>query len=88
MSRITNIQDFTNYWRDKYPSIYKLKTDEDIINLVRDRYPDLGIPTYEEALQTHQEKPQETETKIQGCASPLRPQVRSEQNGHSPRAKG
>ena len=58
MARITNIQDFTNYWRDKYPSIYRDKEDEDIVNLVRQRYPDLNVPTYQEALQTHQE-PQE-----------------------------
>ena len=65
MAKITNIPDFTNYWKEKYPSIYGKKTDEDIINLVRERYPDLKIPSYEEALQTHQEKPQEVKQIIE-----------------------
>ena len=50
---ITNINEFTDYWREKLPSIYKDKTDEYIIGDVRQRYPQFGIPSYDEALQTH-----------------------------------
>ena len=44
MAQITNIGEFTQYWKDRYHSLYRHKTDEDIVNLVRERHPDLGIP--------------------------------------------
>ena len=55
--KVTNINDFTNYWRDTYPSLYKKKSDEEIFNLVRQRYPKLEVPSYEEALNTQIEEP-------------------------------
>ena len=52
MTQITDIYKFTQYWKDKFPNTYEGKSDEDIINLVKQRYPKQNIPTYEEALQT------------------------------------
>ncbi len=63
MSKITSIYDFTNYWREKFPSLYKDKNDEEVINLVRESYPKLKVPTYQEALETNQDQPVETDTK-------------------------
>ena len=65
MSKITNIQDFTNYWRESYPSEYRDRTDEDIVNIIRKRYPKLNVPTYEEAIATHQDKPQQKQVQEQ-----------------------
>ena len=50
MAQITDIYKFTEYWKDRYPQVYQGKSDREIIDLVRERYPDVGIPTYEEAL--------------------------------------
>ena len=59
--KVTNIDDFTNYWKESYPSLYKDKSNEEIFKLVRERYPKLEIPSYEEALITQVEEPQKTE---------------------------
>jgi len=50
--KIVDIQAFANHWRQKNPSVYGEASDEQIINHVRDRYPGLGVPSYQEALQT------------------------------------
>ena len=50
MAQITDIYKFTEYWKNRYPKVYQGKSDREIIDLVRERYPDVGIPTYEEAL--------------------------------------
>ena len=59
--KVTNIDDFTNYWKESYPSLYKDKSNEEIFKLVRERYPKLEVPSYEEALITQVEEPQKTE---------------------------
>ena len=61
MAQITNIPEFTEYWRNKFPSLYKHKTDEDVINLVRERHPELGIPPYQNASITNQKRIEETQ---------------------------
>ena len=57
--KITNIDEFTKYWRESYPSLYKNKSDEEIFEKVQKRYPKLGVPSYQEALTTQIEEPQE-----------------------------
>lgn len=52
MAQITDINKFTQYWKNKFPTVYGNKSDEQIINLIRERYPQQNIPTYDEALQT------------------------------------
>ena len=52
MGQITNIKEFTDYWKKKYPSVYGHQSDRDIITSVKTRYPDWGIPTYEQAMGT------------------------------------
>ena len=52
MAQITDINKFTQYWKNKFPTVYGDKSDEQIINLIRERYPQQNIPTYDEALQT------------------------------------
>ena len=46
---IKDIEKFAQTWRDVKPSLYKNKTDEEIFSLIRERHPDLGFPSYEEA---------------------------------------
>ena len=53
-TQITNIPEFTDYWKKRYPSLYRGKSDEEVIGLVKERHPDLNLPTYEEALKTDQ----------------------------------
>ena len=57
--KVTNIDEFTKYWRESYPSLYKNKSDEEIFEKVQKRYPKLGVPSYQEALTTQIEEPQE-----------------------------
>ena len=52
MAQITDINKFTQYWKNKFPTVYGNKSDEEIINLIGQRYPDQNIPSYEEALKT------------------------------------
>ena len=52
MTQITDIYKFTEYWKNRYPQVYQGKSDREIVDLVRERYPDIGIPSYEEALVT------------------------------------
>ena len=52
MAQITDINKFTQYWKNKFPTVYGDKSDEQIINLIRERYPQQNIPTYDEALQS------------------------------------
>lgn len=52
MAQITDINKFTQYWKTKFPTVYGNKSDEQIIDLIRERYPDQNIPTYQEALKT------------------------------------
>ena len=52
MAQITDINKFTQYWKNKFPTVYGDKSDEQIIDLIRERYPQQNIPTYDEALQT------------------------------------
>ena len=54
---INNISEFTNYWRQAYPTIYQNMDDESIINLVKRRHPEIEIPEYEEVLQTAEDSP-------------------------------
>ena len=50
--QIKDIYKFTQYWKNKFPNTYGNQSDEQIINLVRERYPEKNLPTYQEALQT------------------------------------
>ena len=49
MAQITDIYKFTEYWKKRYPQVYQGKSDREIVDLVRERYPDIGLPSYEEA---------------------------------------
>ena len=51
MGMVTNIPGFNAYWRGKYHLQFKDKTDEEVFNTVREQYPDLKLPSYDEALQ-------------------------------------
>ena len=53
-NQITDIKAFTDYWREKYPSVYGQKSDEEIINYTRERYPDLELPSFQEATEQDQ----------------------------------
>ncbi len=59
--KVTNIDEFTNYWRSTYPSLYKKKSDKEIFEAVRKRYPKLQVPSYDEALNTQIEEPTKTQ---------------------------
>ena len=50
MAQITDIKAFTDYWKEKFPEVYKDKTDEEIINYISQRYPELKLPSYQESL--------------------------------------
>ena len=52
MTQITDIYKFTEYWKNRYPTVYQGKSDRDILELVKQRYPEHQFPSYEEALQT------------------------------------
>ena len=39
---------------DRYPEVYQEKTDEEIVSLVQERYPELNLPSYQDALSTDQ----------------------------------
>ena len=64
MAQITDINKFTQYWKNKFPTVYGNKSDEQIINLIRERYPQQNIPTYDEALQTDRGKTQKKTDKM------------------------
>tara|TARA_Y100001938_G_C8101026_1_gene441750 strand:- start:618 stop:7331 length:6714 start_codon:yes stop_codon:yes gene_type:complete len=59
--KVTNIGEFTNYWRSTYPSLYEKKSDEEIFEAVRKRYPKLQVPSYDEALTTQIQEPTKTQ---------------------------
>ena len=63
MAQITDIYKFTEYWKKRYPQVYQGKSDREIVDLVRERYPDIGLPSYEEALQTNESVYAEEEPK-------------------------
>ena len=54
MGQITDISEYTKYWKDRYPEVYQEKTDEEIVSLVQERYPELNLPSYQDALSTDQ----------------------------------
>ena len=54
--QISDINKYTQYWKDKFPNTYGDKTDEQIIELVRVRYPEQNLPTYQEALNSSEER--------------------------------
>ena len=54
--QISDINKYTQYWKDKFPNTYGDKTDEQIIELVRVRYPEQNLPTYQEALKSSEER--------------------------------
>ena len=48
---MATIGDFTRYWRIRHPSLYLNKSDEEIFDLVKERRPDLKIPSFHDAKQ-------------------------------------
>ena len=54
--QVSDINKYTQYWKDKFPNTYGDKTDEQIIELVRVRYPEQNLPTYQEALKSSEER--------------------------------
>ena len=45
-----NVSAFADRFRELYPNLYKNKSDEEVFNLIREKRPDLDIPTYQEAV--------------------------------------
>ena len=60
---VTNIKEFTDYWKGRFPGLYSEKSDKEIFDLTRERWPDLKIPTYEESLYTQIETPKKETVK-------------------------
>ena len=54
MGQITDINKYTQYWKDRYPEIYEGRTNEEIVGLVQERYPELNLPSYKDAISTDQ----------------------------------
>jgi len=60
---ITNIDKFRSYWQNRNPLLYGDKSNKEIFDLVRERHPELKVPTYEQSLLTQIPEPYKEEVK-------------------------